>query len=186
MDVSTCAKPAYPYSALRAKIGGVTKLRFSIDALGRVNSTIIVKSSGESTDHKLLDQTAAETLSKCMFIPGVDSNGVAFGSSTNVDYVWKLEPQEPIILRSTCENPEYPAESLRADATGTSKIRITVDATGTVLKAGIEVSAGASREHRLLDKTALVALSKCRFIPGIDEQGKPIEGTTLVSYVWKI
>ena len=185
MDVSTCAKPSYPNAVLRANIGGVTKLRFSIDALGKVNSTTIVKSSGESTDHKLLDQTAAETLSKCMFIPGVDSNGVAFGSSSNVDYVWKIEPQDPTILRNTCENPEYPAASLRADATGTSKIRFTVDATGTVSKAEIEVSSGASREHRLLDRTAVEALSKCRFKPGIDEQGKPIGGTTRVSYVWK-
>ena len=86
---------------------------------------------------------------------------------------------------NTCEKPEYPAAALRADATGTSKIRFTVDATGAVAKAEIERSAGASREHRLLDRTAIEALSKCRFKPGIDEQGKPIGGTTMVDYVWK-
>jgi len=86
---------------------------------------------------------------------------------------------------STCEKPEYPSAALRADATGTSKIRFTVDATGAVAKAEIERSAGASREHRLLDRTAIEALSKCRFKPGIDEQGKPIGGTTMVDYVWK-
>jgi protein TonB len=86
---------------------------------------------------------------------------------------------------STCEKPEYPSAALRADATGTSKIRFTVDATGAVAKAEIERSAGTSREHRLLDRTAIEALSKCRFKPGIDEQGKPIGGTTMVDYVWK-
>jgi len=86
---------------------------------------------------------------------------------------------------STCEKPEYPSAALRADATGTSKIRFTVDATGAVAKAEIERSAGSSREHRLLDRTAIEALSKCRFKPGIDEQGKPIGGTTMVDYVWK-
>ena len=86
---------------------------------------------------------------------------------------------------STCEKPEYPSAALRADATGTSKIRFTVDATGAVAKAEIERTAGSSREHRLLDRTAIEALSKCRFKPGIDEQGKPIGGTTMVDYVWK-
>jgi protein TonB len=86
---------------------------------------------------------------------------------------------------STCEKPEYPAAALRADATGISKIRFTVDATGMVSKAEIERSAGASREHRLLDRTAVEALSKCRFKPGVDDSGKPIGGTTVVDYVWK-
>ena len=86
---------------------------------------------------------------------------------------------------STCEKPEYPAAALRADATGISKIRFTVDATGMVSKAEIERSAGASREHRLLDRTAVEALSKCRFKPGVDENGKPVGGTTVVDYVWK-
>jgi protein TonB len=86
---------------------------------------------------------------------------------------------------STCEKPEYPAAALRADATGTTKIRFTVDATGVVSKAEIERAAGPSREHRLLDRTAVEALSKCRFKPGTDEQGKPIGGSTVVDYVWK-
>ena len=86
---------------------------------------------------------------------------------------------------SSCEKPEYPAAALRADATGTSKIRFTVDATGLVAKAEVERSAGMSREHRLLDRTAVEALSKCRFKPGIDDTGKPVGGSTVVDYVWK-
>jgi len=87
---------------------------------------------------------------------------------------------------SSCEKPEYPSAAARAEATGTTKIRFVVDASGVVSKAEVERSAGASREHRLLDRTAVDALSKCRFKPGTDEHGKPIGGTTVVDYVWKL
>jgi protein TonB len=90
-----------------------------------------------------------------------------------------------VIDVGTCEKPEYPAAALRAEATGTTKIRFTVDAAGVVSKSEIERSAGASREHRLLDRTAVEALSKCRFKPGTDENGKATGGTTVVDYVWK-
>lgn len=85
-----------------------------------------------------------------------------------------------------CDKPEYPAAATRAEATGTTKIRFTVDAAGKVSKAEIEKSAGSSREHRLLDRTAVEALSKCPFKPGTDEHGKPVGATTLVDYVWKL
>ncbi len=87
---------------------------------------------------------------------------------------------------STCDKPEYPAAALRAEATGITKIRFTVDAEGKVSKADVERPAGSSREHRLLDRTAVEALSKCRFKPGTDDHGKPVGGTTVVDYVWKV
>jgi protein TonB len=86
----------------------------------------------------------------------------------------------------SCEKPEYPAAASRAEATGTTKIRFVVDAQGVVSKADIERPSGASREHRLLDRTAVDALSKCRFKPGVDEHGKAVGGTTVVEYVWKL
>ena len=88
--------------------------------------------------------------------------------------------------RSVSACIKYPAAALRAEATGTSKIRFTVDATGAVSKAEIERSAGPSREHRLLDRAAIDALSKCRFKPGTDEAGKPVGAVTPVEYVWKL
>ncbi|OYV01771.1 MAG: energy transducer TonB [Burkholderiales bacterium PBB5] len=86
---------------------------------------------------------------------------------------------------ATCDKPEFPAAALRAEATGTTKIRFTVDATGAVSKAEVERSAGPSREHRLLDRAAVDALSKCRFKAGTDETGKPVGTTTIVEYVWR-
>ncbi len=86
---------------------------------------------------------------------------------------------------ASCEKPEFPAAALRAEATGTTKIRFTVDANGRVSKAEVEKSSGPSREHRLLDRTAIEALSKCPFKPGTDENGQAVGATTVVDYVWK-
>lgn len=98
----------------------------------------------------------------------------------------KRQAVAPNINVAACDKPEYPAAALRAEATGTTKIRFTVDATGKVSKAEVEKSAGASREHRLLDRTAVDALSKCPFKPGTDEGGQPVGAVTVVEYVWKM
>ena len=98
----------------------------------------------------------------------------------------KIQARAAQINVATCEKPEYPSAALRAEATGTTKIRFTVDATGVVGKAEIERPSGSSREHRLLDRSAVEALSKCRFKPGNDDTGKPVGGATLVDYVWKM
>lgn len=98
-------------------------------------------------------------------------------------------PRQAVAARidvSSCEKPEYPSAAARAEATGTTKIRFVVDASGAVSKAEVQSGAGSSREHRLLDRTAVEALSKCRFKPGTDEQGKAVGGTTVVEYVWKL
>lgn len=86
-----------------------------------------------------------------------------------------------------CDKPEYPAAATRAEATGTTRIKFTLDAGGKVTKAEIDRPSGSSREHRLLDRAALDALSKCPGKPGTDEQGRPVGGSvTYVEYVWKL
>jgi protein TonB len=82
--------------------------------------------------------------------------------------------------------PSYPAAATRAEATGTTRVRFTVDASGKLDKAEVVKSAGPSREHRLLDRTAVDALSACAFKPGVDENGKPVGGAFEVDYVWKL
>jgi protein TonB len=83
-------------------------------------------------------------------------------------------------------NEDYPGAALRAEATGLTKIRFTIDATGKVVKVDVVKSAGASREHRMLDRVAADKLSTCKFSPGYDEHGKPIGGSFDVEYLWKI
>ena len=98
----------------------------------------------------------------------------------------KRQAVAPVINVNACDKPEYPAAAQRAEATGTTKIRFTVDANGAVAKAEVERSAGSSREHRLLDRAAVDALSKCPFKAGIDENGKAVGAVVSVEYVWKI
>ena len=83
-------------------------------------------------------------------------------------------------------NEDYPQAALRAEATGTTRIRFTVGADGKVESSQIVRSAGGSREHKMLDRVAQTKLSECTFRPGVDENGKPTGGTTEVEFVWKI
>ena len=96
---------------------------------------------------------------------------------------------QPAIMNvSACapKNEDYPAAAVRAEATGTTVIRFTIDVTGKVSSADVVRSAGSSREHRMLDRLALQKLSECSFRPGTDETGKAVGGTTEVTYVWKL
>ena len=79
-----------------------------------------------------------------------------------------------------------PAAATRAEVTGTTKIRFTIDSAGKMVKSEVVRSAGSTREHRLLDRVAMEKLGNCNFTPGIDEQGKPTGGTFDVDYVWKL
>jgi periplasmic protein TonB len=81
---------------------------------------------------------------------------------------------------------DYPQAALREEATGTTIVRFTVDATGKLVNAEVVKSAGATRVHRLLDQVALRKLSECKFAPGRDADGRPIGGTFPVEYVWNI
>jgi len=93
IDVSKCERPTYPAAALRAEAKGTTTVRFAIDASGRVDpsKTVIERPSGGSREHKLLDRTAVEALSRCRFKPGTVDAGRPVGAYSIVDYVWNLE-----------------------------------------------------------------------------------------------
>lgn len=88
---------------------------------------------------------------------------------------------------SSCEKPEYPRSALRAEVTGTTRIRFTIDASGRVAKAEIDRPSGPTREHRSLDAAAVEVLSRCPFKPGTDTEGQPVGGAVAtVEYVWKL
>lgn len=86
----------------------------------------------------------------------------------------------------SCDKPEYPPKARQTEATGVTKIRFSIDESGQVIKAEITKSSGSSREHRLLDKAAVDALSACRFRPGTDENGKPVGAFSNVEYAWSL
>lgn len=92
-NVAACAPKSddYPPAAVRAEATGTTRIRFTVDALGKLAGSEIVKSAGSSREHRLLDRKALEKLSECTFRPGNDETGKAVGGTFEVEYVWKLE-----------------------------------------------------------------------------------------------
>jgi protein TonB len=93
---------------------------------------------------------------------------------------------QPALTSVTGCKPEYPSAALRAEATGTTIIKFTIDAAGKVVNAEVVKSAGPTREHRLLDRAAVSSLSGCTFRPGRDSTGKAVGASTNVEYVWKL
>ncbi|MES2959646.1 MAG: energy transducer TonB [Pseudomonadota bacterium] len=88
-SVSDC-KPDYPAAALKEEATGTTKIRFTIDAAGKMIGAEVLRSAGPSRAHKTLDRAAVSGLSECKFRPGRDENGKAVGAFADVEYVWKL------------------------------------------------------------------------------------------------
>ena len=82
--------------------------------------------------------------------------------------------------------PDYPAAAQRAGATGTTRIRFSVDASGRIAGSQIVQSSGATRENRMMDKAAADALAQCPVQVGTDELGRPVGTTTDVTYVWSL
>lgn len=83
-------RPEYPGAAQRAGATGITRIRFSVDATGRIAGSQILQSSGPSREHRLMDRAAAEALAQCPVHVGTDEAGRPVGTTTDVEYVWTL------------------------------------------------------------------------------------------------
>ena len=84
-----------------------------------------------------------------------------------------------------CEKPAYDAATLRAGVTGTVVVGYAMDIQGNISEARIERSAGASREHKMLDRLTIAAVVRCRGRPGTVD-GKPEMLRGSVEYAWKL
>ena len=93
-NVQSCAPQSddYPRAARSAESTGTTTIRFNVGADGKLAGTPeVVRSSGPTREHKLLDRVAVAKLAECAFRAGVDENGRPVGATFNVEYVWKLD-----------------------------------------------------------------------------------------------
>lgn len=93
-NVQACAPTSddYPRAARSADTTGTTTVRFNVGGDGKLQGTPeVVKSSGPSREHKMLDRVAVAKLAECAFRAGVDENGRPMGGSFTVEYVWKLD-----------------------------------------------------------------------------------------------
>lgn len=82
--------PEYPAAAQRAGVTGSTRIRFTVDALGRIAGSQILHASGSTRENRLMDQAAAAALAQCPVQVGTDEQGRPVGTTTDVEYVWSL------------------------------------------------------------------------------------------------
>jgi protein TonB len=86
-----------------------------------------------------------------------------------------------VVRADSCEKPEYPAASLRAQEAGTVLLNFLIDVDGKVLDSRIE----RSSRYRKLDEAARKALQLCQFKPATVD-GKPEQSWARIEYEWKI
>jgi periplasmic protein TonB len=91
-DIRSCApsESDYPAIAVKEEATGDVKVRFTIDASGKVVSTQVVSSAGPTRAHKALDRVVIEKVSSCRFTPGSDAEGRPTTASFDFTYGWKL------------------------------------------------------------------------------------------------
>ena len=83
-------RPDYPAAAQRVGATGVTRIRFSVDASGRIAASQILQSSGPTRENRMMDKAAADALAQCPVQVGTDDMGRPVGTTTDVEYVWSL------------------------------------------------------------------------------------------------
>jgi protein TonB len=86
-----------------------------------------------------------------------------------------------VISAASCEKPEYPSASRRAEEEGTVTLKFLVGIDGKVKESATEKSSG----FRRLDEAARQGLAKCLFKPGT-ENGQPVEGWANIKYTWRL
>jgi protein TonB len=87
----------------------------------------------------------------------------------------------PVVQAASCEKPEYPPASRRANETGTVLLNFLVDVNGRVVESRIERSSGSRR----LDDAALAGLELCKFQPATVD-GRPTRAWARIEYVWRL
>ncbi|MEN8821935.1 MAG: TonB family protein [Abyssibacter sp.] len=94
--------------------------------------------------------------------------------------------REPVITKpevrwESCDRPQYPRASLRAEEEGVTVVSLQISADGLVTSGSIRESSG----HRRLDEETLTALSRCRFKPATTD-GVPTATTGIYRFAWNL
>ena len=89
VEAAQC-QPDYPPVARMHNVGGTTRLRFTIDVAGHIVGVKVLRHSGRMTENDVLDIAAADALSHCPTIVGIDEAGQPVGGTADIDYHWVL------------------------------------------------------------------------------------------------
>lgn len=91
-------------------------------------------------------------------------------------------PRSITISSSNCQQPPYPNEAKRDNASGTTELEFEVNAAGRVTRVAVAKSSGETPGHKVLDTLALETLNKCSFPPAPGF----LPATSKLSYVWRL
>jgi len=86
VKADACRTPSYPKASLRRNEEGIVKLRFLVDANGKVLQSEVISSSGSTR----LDEAAREALALCTFTPAT-LDGVPTQDWAVLQYEWKIQ-----------------------------------------------------------------------------------------------
>ncbi|HZE59663.1 MAG TPA: energy transducer TonB [Burkholderiales bacterium] len=87
----------------------------------------------------------------------------------------------PVVQAASCDKPEYPPASRRANETGTVLLQFLIDVNGKVIDSKVERSSG----YRRLDEAARAALELCNFRPATVD-GQPTRAWARIEYLWRL
>jgi len=86
----SCA-PQYPVAAIQSRAQGTTRVAVHLDETGKVVSIEIVQRSGDTREHRLLDNEAARAIARCPFTAARDSNGKPIPSVVTLTQEWQVD-----------------------------------------------------------------------------------------------
>ena len=89
IDAKACMPNEYPDPARRAGAEGTTVVAYLVNTRGKQSDVDIVKTSGNTPAHKLLDFHAALSGTRCEFTPAEENGKVVEGWS-RIEVVWQL------------------------------------------------------------------------------------------------
>lgn len=203
IDFNKCLKPGYPPGAVRAGTQGDTEVEYRVSKDGKIISAKVIKPSGDTETHKILDLLAADAVKACTGSPEI-KEGVPVEAIGKVLYSWRLPEQVSTVGTSAslpktstetvfkpggldfkkCEKPEYTTAATRAGVGGTVVVGYVLGIDGRVEEASIEESSGEKREHKQLDRATLAAVKACIGTPTVID-GTPLKTFGRVRYEWR-
>ena len=86
----SCA-PQYPVAAIKSGAQGVTRVAVHLDEAGKVTSIDIVRRSGDTREHRMLDSEAARAIALCPFTAARDGTGKAIPSVVTLTQEWHVD-----------------------------------------------------------------------------------------------
>lgn len=82
-----CDGAEYPAAARRRETQGVVQVAFTVEPSGKISDVVVVKSSGETREHKLLDLVSKRQIQSCTL---VSPEPTLEPRTHTADLVWKL------------------------------------------------------------------------------------------------